>query len=105
MQLLPITFRWINKKNGNSLPLRQIYKTELNIRTAVDYLNMLIEDSKNARLVSLAYNAGPNNVEKGIYVESYWDKILEAYRELYNNSGTRIAMDVQEHLILQIKVL
>jgi hypothetical protein len=93
MQLLPLTFLWINKKNGIRLPLEQIYKTETNIRAGVDYLNMLIADTKDARLVSLAYNAGPNNVAKGRYLEKYWKKILAAYRELYHdNSGRRIAM-------------
>ncbi len=89
MQLMPDTARWLDEQNGTSSsePIERLHETRTNIAAGVDYLNELMEILPEARQVALAYNAGPGNLENGIYVEDYWIKIRGAYRELRERAG------------------
>ncbi|MEQ9367368.1 MAG: transglycosylase SLT domain-containing protein [Leptospirales bacterium] len=84
MQLKPLTASWINRApsasqfRGNL----NLYDTEVNVALGADYINYLMTEMDDARQVALAYNAGPTSVRRGIFIESYWEKILHTYRQL-----------------------
>ena len=82
MQLMPRTFVWMAKKHGQRLSPAVLYQTGPNVYWGVSYINMLIRMMPNPRLVTLAYNAGPNNVKRGVYRPSYWRSVSASYREL-----------------------
>ena len=84
MQLMPQTVAWmdVNLRNGHGTDLAHIFETPVNIARGVTYLNFLIEEMGDIRLVCLAYNAGPGAVRRGFWVERYWQKIYNNYREL-----------------------
>lgn len=82
MQLMPDTARWLDNKYGTRTPVYRLFQTDTNIAAGVTYLSSLMEFLDNPRHVALAYNAGPGNLENGIYTENYWVKIRKAYREL-----------------------
>lgn len=84
MQLKPLTANWINRApsasqfRGNL----NLFDTEVNVALGADYINYLMTEMDDARQVALAYNAGPNSVRRGKFIESYWVKILHTYRQL-----------------------
>ncbi len=82
MQVMPATALWMDGLRGTSTPAPLLFHTGTNIERGVAYLNMLFKEMPDARLVCLAYNAGPNAVRAGYYEERYWVKILTHYREL-----------------------
>ena len=90
MQLMPDTARWLDTKYGTFTPTYRLFQTDTNIAAGVTYLSSLMEFLDNPRHVALAYNAGPGNLQNGIYTERYWVKIRKAYREL-GRLGDRIA--------------
>lgn len=92
MQLMPRTFRWMAAKKGRALPASRLYHTETNIHWGVSYINILIRQLPNPRLVVLAYNAGPNNVRRGVYRPAYWRSVSAAYRELRRNRPSYLAL-------------
>lgn len=84
MQLKPLTANWINRAPSGS-QFRgnlNLYNAEVNVALGADYINYLMTEMDDARQVALAYNAGPNSVCRGVYIESYWEKILHTYRQL-----------------------
>lgn len=84
MQLMPQTVAWMddNLRNGHPTDVDHLFETPTNIARGVTYLNFLIEEMGDIRLVCLAYNAGPGAVSRGFWVERYWQKIYENYREI-----------------------
>ena len=82
MQLLPSTVAWMNANLGDEDDPTLLFQTRVNIKQGVRYLNYLIHEMNDIRLVCLAYNAGPGNVRRGYWVERYWTKILSAYRDI-----------------------
>ena len=84
MQLKPLTAHWINRAPGASRfrGSLNLYERGVNLALGADYLNYLMTEMHDQRTVALAYNAGPNAVRRGIFVESYWVKILHTYRQL-----------------------
>ena len=84
MQLKPITAHWINRAPSGSQfhGNLNLYDTEVNVALGADYINYLMTEMDDVRQVALAYNAGPNSVRNGIYIESYWEKLLRTYRQL-----------------------
>ncbi|MCR9144990.1 MAG: transglycosylase SLT domain-containing protein [bacterium] len=84
MQLMPQTVAWMddNLRNGHETRVEHLFETPTNIARGVTYLNFLIEEMGDIRLVCLAYNAGPGAVSRGFWVERYWQKIYDNYREI-----------------------
>lgn len=84
MQLMPQTVAWMDHKlrNGHTTDVEHLFETPTNIARGVTYLNFLIEQMGDIRLVCLAYNAGPGAVSRGFWVERYWEKIYSNYREI-----------------------
>ncbi len=84
MQLMPQTVAWMddNLRNGHPTDVDHLFETPTNIARGVTYLNFLIEEMGDIRLVCLAYNAGPGAVSRGFWVERYWQKIYDNYREI-----------------------
>lgn len=82
MQLMPATVAWMDNLYGTYTPNIMLFHGKTNISRGVTYLNMLFAELGDARLVSLAYNAGPGAVRRGYYIENYWTKIHVAYRKL-----------------------
>ncbi|MEQ9365645.1 MAG: transglycosylase SLT domain-containing protein [Leptospirales bacterium] len=84
MQLMPQTVAWMddNLRDGISTDVEHLFETPTNIATGVTYLNFLFEEMGDIRLVCLAYNAGPGAVSRGFWVERYWQKIYDNYREI-----------------------
>ena len=84
MQLKPLTAHWIHRASGaNRFGYGlNLYQTDVNVALGVDYINYLMTEMPDQRQVALAYNAGPNSVRRGHYIESYWEKILHTYRQL-----------------------
>lgn len=97
MQLMPRTFTWMTAKYGRRLAPARLYNTDTNIYWGVSYINMLIRQMPNPRLVVLAYNAGPNNVRRGVYRPSYWRSVSFAYRELSRGRARYLAQAKKMH--------
>ncbi len=91
MQLMPLTFQGMTAREGRPLPAARLFETEINIFWGVSYLNELIVDLGQPRLVVLAYNAGPNNVRRGLYDPSYWVNVASAYREMQSQRSAYLA--------------
>lgn len=85
MQLMPATVNWMDGLYGTYTPQSMLFHGRTNISRGVTYLNMLVRDMGDLRLVCLSYNAGPNAVRQGFYMEEYWTRILAAYRMLEKN--------------------
>lgn len=79
MQLMPDTVTWMQ---GEKLSRAELFDTDTNIRLGARYLNYLFREFRSARRASLAYNAGPGSVKRGVYVERYWQKIRTQYLDL-----------------------
>lgn len=108
MQLKPATAAWLDRRldsDGRLLPRdvalareafaqagpspthdpqlrRQLFRADDNLRRGVAYVNFLVDQHPDLRLVILAYNAGPASVARGVWDENYWIKVLSAYREI-----------------------
>ncbi|MBE7436902.1 MAG: lytic transglycosylase domain-containing protein [Spirochaetales bacterium] len=82
MQVMPATLAWMNDQWGGKLTREDLFRTDVNIRWGTRYLALLLTEFKSPRLAALAYNAGPFNLRRGLYSESYWQKILRSYRLL-----------------------
>ncbi len=84
MQLMPQTVAWMddNLLIGDATEIADLFQTATNLSRGVSYLNFLIEEMDDLRLVCLAYNAGPGAVRRGFWVERYWEKIPAHYREI-----------------------
>ena len=91
MQLMIPTAKWMDYRFGTKTSVSQLFNADINVARGVSYLNLLFKEFKNARLVCLAYNAGPGSVKRGFYVERYWTKIHTTYRELQNRQNQTIA--------------
>lgn len=83
MQLKKPTAAWVK---GAPVTEGELFRAEPNVRLGVQYLNLLMREMGDLRLTTLAYNAGPNAVRRGIYEESYWTKVLSVYRQLRSGS-------------------
>ena len=79
MQLMPDTVAWMR---GERLSKAELFDTDTNIRLGARYVNYLFGQFGTARHVSLAYNAGPGSVRRGIFVERYWGKVQKSYRDV-----------------------
>ncbi len=96
MQLKPVTARWINSVGQRRYTAAQVnlWDTEVNVDLGAEYISYLMTEMVDARKVALAYNAGPNSVRRGIYIEDYWEKILHTYRQLrtgeFTEEGVRL---------------
>lgn len=85
MQLMPATVAWMDVNlldKGNVTELDRLFEARTNVARGVSYLNFLIKEMDDIRLVCLAYNAGPGNVRRGYWVEEYWTRIHANYREI-----------------------
>lgn len=82
MQLKHSTVAWMDEKTGARTSRNDLFQAEVNVARGVDYINLLIRDMNEPRLATLAYNAGPNAVRRGIYDEEYWRRVLKTYRQL-----------------------
>jgi hypothetical protein len=102
MQLMPQTVAWMDNhlRRGHATEIELLFEAPTNIARGVTYLNFLIEEMGDIRMVCLAYNAGPGAVRRGFWVERYWQKIYENYREiergefLFINRGTYRAIRI-----------
>ncbi len=85
MQLMPATVAWMDVNllsEGNVTELDRLFEARTNVARGVSYLNFLIKEMDDIRLVCLAYNAGPGNVRRGYWVEEYWTRVHANYREI-----------------------
>lgn len=84
MQLMPQTVAWMDENllRDTETEVADLFQTATNLSRGVTYLNFLIEEMGDLRLVCLAYNAGPGAVSRGFWVERYWQKIHAHYREI-----------------------
>ncbi|MBX7056901.1 MAG: transglycosylase SLT domain-containing protein [Leptospirales bacterium] len=83
MQLKATTAAWVK---GAPVSEAELLRGEHNIALGVRYLNILLPEMGDLRLATLAYNAGPNAVRRGVYEESYWIKVLSIYRQLQSGA-------------------
>ncbi|MBE7410666.1 MAG: lytic transglycosylase domain-containing protein [Leptospiraceae bacterium] len=90
MQLMPTTYKWIKNKSGKKHDENAIFLAKENIPSGVEYLNLLMNEFQDLRLVCLAYNAGPGAVKRGILIESYYRKIVTIYREIQNQENGKM---------------
>lgn len=86
MQLMPATHIWLNQKLKQNITVKRITETEVNIDRGISYFNYLLTQLHDIRMACLAYNAGPGNVQRGIWVETYWMRILNTYQKLQRYS-------------------
>ena len=82
MQVMPATLLWIRDKSNLPVDPNDIHDTEVNMMLGVHYLSLLFDEFKEPHLVSLAYNAGPGNLKRGVYDVRYWLKVKRFYRAL-----------------------
>lgn len=90
MQLMPATYKWMKNKSGKKYDEEAIFLAKENIPSGVDYLNLLLDEFQDLRLVCLAYNAGPGAVKRGILIESYYKKIVSIYREIQTQENGKM---------------
>ena len=90
MQLMPATYKWMKNKSHKKYDEEAIFLAKENIPSGVDYLNLLLDEFQDLRLVCLAYNAGPGAVKRGILIESYYKKIVSIYREIQNQENGKM---------------
>jgi len=90
MQVMPATLAWMNEQWGGKLTREDLFRTDVNIRWGTRYLALLLGEFQSPRLAALAYNAGPFNLRRGLYSESYWQKILRSYRLLQKGKPVQI---------------
>ena len=83
MQLMLPTVSWMDQQFGKKTTLTQLHQANINIAHGVSYMNLMLREFKDVRLACLAYNAGPGNVRRGFWVERYWEKVLNSYRDLH----------------------
>jgi len=103
MQLMPATAVWMSEKFGLGVPHgRDLFKPEINLPRGVIFLNHLMEQLGDVRLVCLAYNAGIGNVQRGYFEERYWWKILTSYRRLQQEAESNRWMSREVSLVKQI---
>ena len=103
MQLMPATYIWLNQKLQQQVSVAHIFETEVNIQRGVFYFNYLLEKLGDIRMACLAYNAGPGNIQRGVWLESYWRSILGHYLKL-QQGVERHAKDYddrQQHIIAE----
>lgn len=97
MQVKPETADWISYRLGLKNRSNHLFHTRVNIRIGMEYMRYLLQEMKDIRLATLAYNAGPGAVQRGRYDEHYWEKALKAYHSMEslsaeNPTGMRIAL-------------
>ena len=86
MQLMPDTAEWLNHKKNKKIKINDLFNTKTNLSLGVNYLNYLITEFNDTRMVCLAYNAGPGALRRGQYLERYWTAIVKSYRNLSGDS-------------------
>ena len=79
MQLMPETVAWMR---GERLSRAELLDTDTNIQLGARYVSYLFSQFGTARRVTLAYNAGPGSVRRGVFVERYWSKVQKSYRDV-----------------------
>ena len=72
MQMLPDTFSWLTKKNGESLSDELLFEPEVSIKYGCFYLSILYDMFGEWTLACAAYNAGQGNVKKWIENEELY---------------------------------
>ncbi len=84
MQIMPPTLTWLDKYMGMEVtPTHRLFETEVNLDRGIAYFNYLTGKMQNLRLVCLAYNAGPGNIQRGYWKEEYWQRIVNTYLRLH----------------------
>ena len=71
MQMMPETFQWLQKKNGETLPDDALFDPETAIRYGCFYLQYLLQQLGDEALAVCAYHAGIGNVKKWLGDRQY----------------------------------
>jgi soluble lytic murein transglycosylase len=88
MQVMPSTAKWVSSRLGvRYRGLDSLYDPDYNIRLGMHYLDMMRKKYSNIEEALVAYNRGPEGLNR--YVESendlpagYIEKVMGYYREL-----------------------
>mgnify|MGYP000928633368 CR=1 FL=1 len=63
MQLMPDTFQWLQKKEGDRYSDQALFRPEVNIQYGCRYLSMMVQRYRSLRTALCAYNAGSGKVD------------------------------------------
>lgn len=71
MQITPETFKWLQKKKGETLKEEMLFDPETNIEYGCYFYGILLKEYKNEATAVAAYHAGMGNVSKWLEDEKY----------------------------------
>lgn len=76
MQIMP------NTASIYGVSEKQLFTPAINVDTGFRYYRYLLNELKDQRLATIAYNQGIGNVKKGTYETWYYGRVEKAYNEI-----------------------